>query len=131
MPEKYPYAEHYRPDRYLDPSFPTYQEPLTRYPNFREGKSMHTFGWGRRSCLGQLLVDDEMFVAAAAACWAFDMGPRKCPVTGEDVVFDTQATNANVILEPVPFPMEFRVRGERRAEKILGQYAEVRPLLRV
>lgn len=131
VPDKYPDPEHYRPDRYLDPSFPTYQEPLTRYPNFRDGKSMHTFGWGRRACLGQNLVDDELFVAGAAVCWAFDMGPKKCPSTGKDITFDTQATNSNVILEPKPFPMQFKVRSEERAQKIVQQYAEVRSELRV
>lgn len=92
---------------------------------------MHTFGWGRRSCLGQLLVDDEMFVAAAAVCWAFDMGPKKCPSSGKDVTFDTQATNANVILEPKPFPMEFKPRSDEKARLVLDQYAEVRPKLKV
>lgn len=131
VPSRYPDPDNYRPDRYLDPAFPTYQEPLTRYPNFREGKSMHTFGWGRRSCLGQLLVDDEMFVAGAAVCWAFNMGPKRCPVTGRAIEFDTQATNSNVILEPKPFPMEFKARSEKRAKVVIEQFAEVRSTLRV
>ncbi|TDZ19330.1 Cytochrome P450 monooxygenase COX1 [Colletotrichum orbiculare MAFF 240422] len=131
VPEKYPDPEHYRPDRYLDPGFPTYQEPLSRYPNFRDGVGMHTFGWGRRTCLGQNLVDDEMLVAAAAVCWAFDMGLKKCPATGEDVTFDTQATNSNVILEPLPFPMQFKIRSSARAQAVLDGYSSVRSGLRV
>ncbi|KAF6811936.1 Fumitremorgin C synthase 1 [Colletotrichum musicola] len=129
--EKYPDPDHYRPDRYLDPSFPTYQEPLSRYPNFRDGVGMHTFGWGRRTCLGQNLVDDEMFVAGAAVCWAFDMGLKKCPATGKDVTFDTQATNSNVILEPLPFPMQFKIRSPERAKAVLDGYEAVRGNLQV
>ncbi|KAF6837196.1 cytochrome P450 [Colletotrichum plurivorum] len=129
--EKYPDPDHYRPDRYLDPSFPTYQEPLSRYPNFRDGVGMHTFGWGRRTCLGQNLVDDEMFVAGAAVCWAFDMGLKKCPATGKDVTFDTQATNSNVILEPLPFPMQFKIRSPERAKAVLDGYEAIRGNLQV
>ncbi|KAK1599281.1 cytochrome P450 [Colletotrichum navitas] len=130
-PERYPDYDNYRPDRYLDPSFPTYQEPLTRYPNFRDGVGMHTFGWGRRTCLGQTLVDDEMFIAGAGVCWAFDMGLKKCPATGEDVTFDTQATNSNVILEPLPFPMQFKIRSPERAKRVLDEYNKARETLRV
>ncbi|KAI8174146.1 hypothetical protein KHU50_004507 [Colletotrichum sp. SAR 10_65] len=129
--EKYPDPDHYRPDRYLEPGFPTYQEPLSRYPNFRDGVGMHTFGWGRRTCLGQNLVDDEMFVAGAAVCWAFDMGLKKCPATGKDVTFDTEATNSNVILEPLPFPMQFKVRSSERAQTLLEGYNAIRNKLKV
>ncbi|KAL1893436.1 hypothetical protein Cpir12675_004089 [Ceratocystis pirilliformis] len=129
--EVYPDHEHYRPDRWLDPSFPTYQEPLSRYPNFREGKGMHSFGWGRRTCLGQTIVDDEMFVAGASLCWAFNIKQKVCPLTGKVVEFDNQATNSNVILEPVPFPMDIKPRSDERAKLILEQYNEIRSEIRV
>jgi hypothetical protein len=92
---------------------------------------MHTFGWGRRTCLGQNIVDDEMFVAGASVCWGFDMGLKKCPSTGKPITFDTQATNSNVILEPLPFPMSFKPRNSDRAKLILEQYDAVRDQLKV
>lgn len=131
VPEKYPDPENYRPERWLEPGWPTYMEPLSRYPNLREGNGMHTFGWGRRTCLGQALADDEMFLTAAAVCWGFDMAPKKCPSTGEDITFDTQATNSNVILECTPFPMEIKPRSEERARLMMDQYASVREGLKV
>lgn len=92
---------------------------------------MHTFGWGRRTCLGQTIVDDEMFCAAAGVLWAFDMDRRTCPCDGNVVEFDDEATNSNVILEPKPFPMTFRPRSEERARHILEEYANVRDELKV
>jgi hypothetical protein len=92
---------------------------------------MHTFGWGRRTCLGQTVVDDEMFLAGSGVCWAFDMSLKNCPATGKPITFDSQATNCNVILEPKPFPMDFKPRSEERAKQILENYNEVRDKLRV
>ncbi|KAH8676106.1 cytochrome P450 [Xylariales sp. PMI_506] len=128
---RYPDPENYHPERYLEPSWPTYQEPLTRYPNFREGVGMHTFGWGRRTCLGQHIVDDEMFVTGASVLWAFNLAGKFCPKTGQPVAFDTEATNAHVILEPLPFPMDIKPRSEERAAQILQGFGEVREKIRV
>lgn len=119
---KYPDPETFRPERWLEPGWPTYQEPLSRYPNFREGQGMHTFGWGRRTCLGNNIVDDEMFCFGAGVLWAFDMAPQTCPRTGEPVPIDTQATNSHVILEPSAFRMAFKPRSRERGADVLDGY---------
>jgi hypothetical protein len=131
VPAKYPDGDNYRPERWLEPGWPTYQEPLTRYPNFREGQAMHTFGWGRRTCLGQNIVDDETFVFAAATLWAFNLGPKICPRTGQQVPIDTQATNSHVILEPLPYQISIKVRSEERGRQVLEGYHKVMGELRV
>ena len=125
MPETYPDGDNFRPERWLEPGWPTYQEPLSRYPNFREGQAMHTFGWGRRTCLGQNIVDDETFVFGAATLWAFKSGPKTCPRTGKVIPIDTQATNSHVILEPSPFFLDFKPRSPERAKHILDGYNSV------
>jgi len=125
VPEKYPDGDNFRPERWLEPGWPTFQAPLTRYPNFREGKAMHSFGWGRRTCLGQNVADDEMFVFGAAHLWAFKTAQRRCPRTGEMVPIDSQATNSHVILEPLPFELDIKPRSAARAAQILDGYKEV------
>lgn len=125
MPSKYPDPENFRPDRWIEPGWPTYQEPLTKYPNFRDGHSMHTFGWGRRTCLGQNVVNDETFVFGAAVLWAMNIAPQTCPRTGKPVPIDTQATNSHVILEPLPFQLSIKPRSEKRACQILDGYKTV------
>ncbi|KAI1259318.1 cytochrome P450 [Xylariaceae sp. FL1019] len=131
VPEKYPDPENFHPERYLEKGWPTYQEPLSRYPNFREGASMHTFGWGRRTCLGQHIVDDEMFVSGAGVLWGFNLDRVKCPRTGQNIEFDSEATNAHVILEPLPFPCAMTPRTPERASQILQGYAEARHEIKV
>lgn len=128
---RYPDPETYNPARFLDPKYPTYQEPLSRYPNFREGAGMHTFGWGRRTCLGQTIVDDELFGSGAGVLWAFNMGLKTCPCDGKVVTFDDQATNSNVILEPLPFPMTIKPRSEARAKAVLENYSKIVGQLKV
>ena len=128
---KYPDPENYRPDRWLDPSFPTYQEPLTKYPNLRDGYGMHTFGWGRRTCLGKDIADDETFVFAAGVLWGFNLAQRVCPMTGERIPIDSQATNSHVILEPNDYKADIRPRSEERARQIMEGFAKVRGELRV
>ncbi|KAI0016429.1 cytochrome P450 [Xylariomycetidae sp. FL0641] len=131
VPERYPDPESYRPERYLEKGWPTYMEPLTRYPNCREGVGMHTFGFGRRTCLGQHIVDDEMFVTGAGVLWGFNLTQKRCPKTGEPIPFDSEGTNAHVILETLPFPCDFTPRSSDRASHILDQYAKARDGIRV
>ena len=123
---RYPDPENFHPERYLEAGWPTYMEPLTKYPNFRDGASMHTFGWGRRTCLGKDIADDEMFVCGAGVLWAFDLAQKVCPRTGKVIPIDTQATNSHVILEPSPFQISIQPRSEERAGQILDGYAAVR-----
>jgi cytochrome P450 len=46
----YPDLETFIPERWLEPSYPTYKEPLTTYPNLQNYSG---FGFGRRICPGQ------------------------------------------------------------------------------
>ena len=92
---------------------------------------MHTFGWGRRTCLGKDIVDDEMFVTGASVLWGFNMSQKICPRTGEPVSIDTQSTNSHVILEPSPFYMDFKPRSAVKAKLIMDNYSSVQPILKV
>lgn len=86
---------------------------------------MHSFGWGRRKCLGNDIADDELFVTGASLLWAFNMAQAVHPATGDPVAIDTYATNSHVILEPEPYQMRFEVRSEERRRAVLKNYAEV------
>ena len=70
----YPNPEEFNPDRYLNPKYPTYKEPLTKYPNVI---NHHVFGYGRRNCLGMEIVDYQLVTIMGSLAWAFDVTKKK------------------------------------------------------
>lgn len=93
---------------------------------------MHTFGYGRRKCLGMDIADDELFVTGASLLWAFDMAQAVDSSNGgAPVPIDTFATNSHVILEPDAYQMRFAVRGEARRLQVLKNYVDVQEELKV
>ncbi len=70
----YPNPEEFNPDRYLDPKFPTYKEPLTKYPNV---VNHHVFGYGRRICMGMDMVDYQLVTILGALASCFDVSKKK------------------------------------------------------
>ncbi|RFU33339.1 hypothetical protein B7463_g3033, partial [Scytalidium lignicola] len=118
-PEKYPDPENYHPERYLEPSWPTYGEPLTVYPTI---KGLSSFGYGQRTCLGQSLTQDELLVACGGLCWGFIMRKKIDPVTGREIEIDLQASNSLLIIKPDPFQMEFMPRTDVRKAEMIAQW---------
>lgn len=115
-PVKYPDPDNFRPERWLEPSWPTYQEPLTVFPNV---KGMSSFGWGQRACVGQTLTQDETVVACGGLVWGFNLKKKIDPTTGLEIDIDLTASNSLLIVKPDPFQMAFHPRSEaRKAEMI-------------
>ena len=72
-PELYPNPESFMPERWLDPSYPTFKEPLTTYPNLQ---NYSNFGFGRRICPGQNVAERSLFIEAAMIAWACDISAK-------------------------------------------------------
>lgn len=70
----YPNHEEFNPDRYLNPIYPTYKEPLTKFPNVI---NHHVFGYGRRICMGMEIVDYQLVTVIGSLAWAFDISKKK------------------------------------------------------
>ncbi|KAI0128692.1 cytochrome P450 [Xylariales sp. AK1849] len=120
-PEKYPDPENFRPERWLQPGWPTYQEPLTQYPTI---KGMTSFGWGQRQCLGMTLTQDELVVACGAISWCFNLKCKIDPATGEELPVPLDKSNSLLIIKPDPFQMAFEPRSEVRKQEALRLWAE-------
>lgn len=112
---KYPDPEAYRPERWLEAGWPTFQEPLTRYPTIM---GMTSFGWGQRACLGQSLTRDETLVACGGLLWGYNLVKKK-DAEGNEIEPSTTTSNSLLIIKPDDFEMAFEPRSaERKAEMI-------------
>lgn len=77
--DEYPDQLVFNPARWVEPTYPTYKEPLTQYPNC---KNFAPFGFGRRSCPGYDLAERTLVVMSAKMIWAFDL---QIPLTADGV----------------------------------------------
>ncbi|GAB1735002.1 hypothetical protein NU219Hw_g74t1 [Hortaea werneckii] len=69
-PEVFPEPDEWNPLRWLDEDFPTYQEPLTKFPTITEYSQ---FGYGRRTCQGMGVTEADLFVGIGSVAWLFSM----------------------------------------------------------
>lgn len=120
-PEKYPDPENFRPERWLEPGWPTYQEPLTSYPTV---KGMSSFGFGRRQCLGQTLTQDELLLACGGLMWGFNLRKKVDPNTGLEIDIPLSQSNSLLIIKPDPFELDFIPRNRERREDIMRKWQE-------
>jgi cytochrome P450 len=106
----YPDAETFRPERWLDPAYPTYREPLTKYPDL---KGQSAFGYGNRSCLGQGFSEIVLFTMTVTLLSRCDITRKKDLITGKD--FDIPWMDIpppHAIIRPAWFPLDIKARGE-------------------
>lgn len=69
-PTMFPDPEAFNPLRWVEPGYPTYQEPLTQFPTIINSTQ---FGYGRRTCQGQTVADEDMFIGIGSLAWLFTM----------------------------------------------------------
>lgn len=126
-PNKYPDPENYRPERWVESGWPTYQEPLTEFPTI---KGMTSFGFGQRACLGQTLTQDELLLACGSLLRCFTMGKKIDAKTGKEIDPPLNKSNSLLIIKPDPFEMAFTPRSAARKAEIIREWeeAEVREL---
>ncbi|KAK3614603.1 hypothetical protein LTR56_027144 [Elasticomyces elasticus] len=110
-PEMFPEADEWRPERWLDPSWPTYKEPLSEYPTIRGDPG---FGYGIRSCPGIDLVMTELYTTIGSIAWGFHIR-RKEGKAGYENPVPWYETNPYVITIASQFPADVTPRSEEKA----------------
>lgn len=116
----YPDPETFNPNRWLDPQYPTYKEPLTEHPRLM---GHHGFGMGRRMCPGIETTECELLVACSAILFGFKLEPNR-DENGEPIWPDSKAFTPNLIGGPLPFKFQLKVRSEEKAKRIIELYEE-------
>jgi cytochrome P450 len=114
----YPKADWFKPDRWLDPAYPTYREPLTTYPRL-EGHSQ--FGYGRRICMGVDIVSHELFLVCGALAWAYNL-KKKIGEDEREIQVPDMEYSSLLISKPDWHEFDLSVRSEKRREKIVGMW---------
>jgi hypothetical protein len=112
---KYRDPDNFRPERWLEAGWPTFQAPLTQYPTIM---GMTSFGWGQRACLGQTLTRDELLVACGGLLWAFNLAKKRGP-DGKLIDPPLDKSNSLLIVKPDPFEMAFEPRSASRRDEIV------------
>ncbi|KAF1356366.1 cytochrome P450 [Delphinella strobiligena] len=120
-PVKYPDPESYRPERWLESGWPTFQEPLTQYPTV---KGLSSFGFGQRQCLGMSLTQDELLLSCGSLAWCFTLKRKIDPKTGEEIEVPTDESGSLLIIKPDPFQMAFEPRSEKKTATIIRAWEE-------
>lgn len=120
-PVKYPHPTEFRPERWLEPGWPTFQEPLTKYPDI---VGMTSFGWGQRQCLGMSITRDGTLTACGALVWAFNLRRKIDPVSSCEIDVPTNKSNSLLIIKPDPWEMAFESRSLERKNEIMQLWKE-------
>ncbi|KAI1321102.1 cytochrome P450 [Xylariaceae sp. FL0255] len=118
--ELYPDADAFNPGRWLDPCYPTYKEPLTTFPNLA---GFSQFGFGRRTCQGIPIVEQDLFLAMGGMAWALDVR-KKRRADGTEVPVHWNDYSPLLIAKPRPFEFDATVRGGPEREKMLREMWE-------
>ncbi|KAK3323056.1 cytochrome P450 [Apodospora peruviana] len=116
----YPDPETFNPRRWLDPSFTTtYREPLTQYPNLN---GFSQFGFGRRTCQGVPIVEQDLFLTMGGMAWAFDMRKKRDPKTGAEVPVHWNDYTPLLIAKPAKFAFDAFPRSDEKKRLMREMY---------
>ncbi|KAL4878052.1 cytochrome P450 [Aspergillus karnatakaensis] len=122
-PGLYPDAENFRPERWLEPQFPTYHEPLSKYPNLQ---NFSCFGFGRRICPGQNIAERSLHILTARIAWAGNI-MRKRNADGKQfppppLYSYTKGFNT----QPEHFEFDFAARSPERYDAVFEALRQAR-----
>ncbi|KAJ7123607.1 cytochrome P450 [Mycena epipterygia] len=105
-PEIYGADAHlFEPSRHLDKN----GQLTVMFPETK-GEGHHSFGFGRRICVGQHVANNSLFINIANILWAFTISPltdaHGVPILPEQ----TESVNMGLVIRPPPFKCVFTPR---------------------
>ena len=114
----FPDPEAFKPERWLEPSYPTYKEPLTQYPMI---KNHSGFGWGRRTCVGQDYSESVILTIVAGILWSCTITKKRDPETGLEIQPPWLDYGSFAIVCPEPYELDIKPRDSSRIDLLKAQ----------
>ncbi|KAF3006228.1 hypothetical protein E8E14_002554 [Neopestalotiopsis sp. 37M] len=114
----YPNAETFNPARWLKPTYPTFKEPLTQFPSLN---GFSQFGFGRRTCQGIPIVEQDLFLVMGGIAWAFNI-TKKRRADGSEVDVHWDDFSPLLIAKPAPFEFDAMLRSEAVKNELLKMW---------
>ena len=111
----YPCPEIFNPERWLSPDYPTFREPLTKYPNLQ---NFSAFGFGRRICPGMNIAEKSLHLLVARIAWACEI--RKKP----DIEIPWYDYTSGFNVQPKPFVFELKPRSVEKERLVETTWLE-------
>jgi cytochrome P450 len=116
----YPDPETFDPGRWLEPSYPTYKEPLGQFPNLKRDTA---FGWGRRICPGLETAERSLGITVATIVWACNIVKKK-DASGRELEIIPYDMEEDSLMFPRDFPFTLQTRYEARMQLLRDDIAK-------
>ena len=117
--ELYPDGETFNPERWLDPRYPTFKEPLEQQPNL---KRFSAFGYGRRICPGLETAERSFFIQVACLAWACHIS-KKIDSVGKEVPVAWYDYTEGSNVAPKPFVFDLKARSQDKIDIMQQSWA--------
>lgn len=121
-PELYPDPEAFNPDRWLMPEYPTYREPLTKFPSLQ---NYSAFGFGRRICPGMGIAERSLYIFTSRVAWACRIS-RKKDSQGNEIIPPAYNYTPGFNTQPKPFLFDLQARSREKAEYVAQAWEEAK-----
>ncbi|KAJ5392311.1 hypothetical protein N7509_007801 [Penicillium cosmopolitanum] len=109
-PDLYPDGDTFNPDRWLNPKYITFREPLSKYPSLQNFSS---FDFGRRICPGMNIAERSLYILSARIMWACRITKAKT-ADGVDITPPSYDYTTGFNAQPKPFLFHLEARSEQR-----------------
>jgi hypothetical protein len=116
----YPDPDTFNPDRWLNPEYPTYKEPLTKFPTLQ---NFSAFGFGRRICPGMNIAERSLYLLPPRVAWACRISRQK-DAQGNEIVPPSYDYTTGFNTQPKTFPFDLQPRSKDRAEHVAKAWEE-------